>query len=462
MDAQLTEIEELREKLKRSETRYNMLMEHATDGIYIVDLDDHFIDVNSGLCKMLGYTASELLKMPMHDIIDPEQLKNDPLYQSGIEQKKMLVRERRFLRKDGSTVDVELNITLFAPNQLLVVSRDITQRKKMETELRNAELKFRTIAERSMVGIYIIQNGFYTYVNPRFAEIFGYDPEELLHSFPVVNVLHPDYREISNRYVTARLTGETDSVHYEAMGRRKDGHYNWVELYGTSTHIDGVPSIIGSMIDITERVQSNETLNRSEAYLGSILNNTNTAYLLFDKNFSILAFNQRTISFALQHHFFPSIGDSLTSFFPRAEYQQFYEQIDTVFNGLHVNYELNIPAEGGVEWHFDVRLFPIKNDAGQVFGGLFELYDITERKEAEFKLTEAYEQIQAQVNHIREMTWKQSHLIRSPIANLKGLINILAQDPDDGESLKYIYQELKRLDDIIIEMAGQSIADQAS
>ena len=51
------------------------------------------------------------------------------------------------------------------------------------------------------------------------------------------------------------------------------------------------------------------------------------------------------------------------------------------------------------------------------------------------------------------MAWKQSHLIRSPLANLKGLAVMLKDDPSDSEVLGFIQTELERLDQIIIEMA---------
>ncbi len=72
---------------------------------------------------------------------------------------------------------VEVNVKMFSDDRIMVIARDITDRKKMETDLRDAELKFRTIAEKSMVGVYIVQKGKFIYVNPRFAEVFGYKPQ---------------------------------------------------------------------------------------------------------------------------------------------------------------------------------------------------------------------------------------------------------------------------------------------
>ena len=84
---------------------------------------------------------------------------------------------------------------------------------------------------------------------------------------------------------------------------------------------------------------------------------------------------------------------------------------------------------------------------------MMALYDITERKNAEQDLKNACDSIQKHINSIKEMAWKQSHLIRSPLANLKGLAAMLKDDPSDSGLFDHIKNELDRMDDIIIEMA---------
>ncbi|MEO6980430.1 MAG: histidine kinase dimerization/phospho-acceptor domain-containing protein, partial [Mucilaginibacter sp.] len=84
------------------------------------------------------------------------------------------------------------------------------------------------------------------------------------------------------------------------------------------------------------------------------------------------------------------------------------------------------------------------------------------RKNSEDNLKVAYERIQDHITSIKDMAWKQSHLIRSPLANLKGLAAMLADNPSDDEILKYLQTELERLDRVIIDMAEDaSIHDDA-
>lgn len=441
-------------QVRESEEKYRSLIEHASDSIYVLDLNDNFIEVNGSLCRMLGYRRDELLRMNLHDVLDTEQLKSEPLYKGYYAPGQAIVRERCFVHKNGTRIDVEVNVKKFAEDRVLVIARDVTSRKAMENELREAETKFRTIAERSMVGIYIVKNNKFIYVNPRFAAVFGYTPEEMTGTFDIETVFYGDYKDVVAENVRARLKGEVESVHYEARGQRKDGSPNWVEYYGSRAVFNGELCIMGSMIDITERKEAEQVMKRSEANLQAILDTTDTAYALFDRNLTVFAFNHmaETLMKSLYQHE-PQKGDRMADYFPAERFPRFLDQTAEVLKGKNINYEISYPQSDGSERWFHVRQFPIKNDKDEIFGLMLALYDITARKAAEYNLKVAYDRIQWQVNHIREMNWKQSHLVRSPLANLKGLVDLLKHDPSDDDALGHLLSELDRLDQIIIEMA---------
>jgi two-component system, sporulation sensor kinase E len=240
-------------KLEVSEEKYRSLIEHASDAIYVIDFDGHFTEVNASLCKMTGYPREELLQLKVEQIIDPENLKAEPVVLGPDDLYTAVMKERRFVKKNGQVFDVEINVKRFTKDSVLVIARDITNRKIMEAGLREAELKFRTLAEKSMVGVYIVQKGTFIYVNPRFAQVFGYEPNELIGVSSVDVIISEQFKDLTLEHVRARLFGEVESVNYEVMGRCKDGSNNWVEFHGTRTFINKEPTIIGSMIDITER-----------------------------------------------------------------------------------------------------------------------------------------------------------------------------------------------------------------
>ena len=211
------------------------------------------------------------------------------------------------------------------------------------------------------------------------------------------------------------------------------------------------------MIDVTERWRAEEFLKQSEANFHTILNTTDTAYALLNKNLEVTAFNQMADKFVNTHYDHNlKIGERLKEHFPKERLAQFLNIVDDVFKGSNSSYEIDYPQlDGAIFWYY-VRMFPIVDNKGEIFGLMIALSDITERKKTEESLQLAYIKIQKHINGIKNMAWKQSHLTRSPVANLKGLFALLQEDPLDNELLNHIKTELERLDKVIIDMADDA------
>lgn len=456
---EITERKIIEDQLKKSEEKYRSLIEHASDAIYLLDFDGNIIEVNESMCNMTGYTKNELLQLNISELIDPEELKVDPVNLGSSDNYDSVMRERRFLHKEGSIFEIEVNAKTFDNDKKLVIARDITRRKKMEAELRKAELTFRTLAEKSMVGVYISQNERFVYVNRRLAEIFGYGPLELINTTEnTVEMLYPEEEKQRIRAnIKARISGEIEAINYEVTGKKKDGTFNRVEFYGSRVILDGVPTIIGTMLDITERTKAAEVLKRSEANLKIIMETTDTAYVLMDRKLNIMEYNQMAVNFSnSQFLHFPEKGDLLSNFVPPKIQYQFIRNAVKVLRGSNINYEINLSQpNGSVNWYY-VSLHPITKDKNEIFGLMLAITDITERKNTEESLRMTYQQVQEHIDRIKDMAWKQSHLIRAPLANLKALTDILQDNPTEVEVIEYIKSELEKLDNIIIEMAEQA------
>ena len=566
------------EQFQKSEEKYRSLIEQASDSIYVLDSKGDFMEVNKSMCKMIGYTPEELLSMNVVDLLGAEELAQQaPIYQQ-VEAGRSAIGERKYLKKGGTQLDVEVNVKKLVDGRSMVIARDITRRKEMEAELKQAELKFRILAERSVVGIYIVNDGRFVYVNPRFAQIFGYDAHELLGRRSVDTIVHPDYREISRQHVLDRMNGKIDSVHYEAMGFKKDGSTNWVEFYGSSTLFDNQMSIVGTMIDITERKYAENELRvsehkyrmffnsnplpmlmigkndlaivaandaavklygytvhellkmtvidlrpfedrvqmmqmlylhknspsdseivrhikkdgsvmkvqflvhditldgqpirlaltndlteklaieeahrKSEANLKTILYNTDTAYVLIDRDLKILEYNKQALIFNGSESNNDPLGSHIFEYMPKKHIERFSIYLDQVLKGKTISYEAQYAQAGGAEKWYYIRMFPVQVKESGILGLVIAITDITERKNVEESLQEAYKRIEKHIESIKEMVWKQSHLIRSPLANLKGLISLISDAPDDKEAMAFVEAELNRLDHVIISMAN--------
>jgi len=141
------------------------------------------------------------------------------------------------------------------------ITLDITGRKRVEEELREGETLFRTLTEHALVGIDIIQDNRFSYVNPAFAEIFGYPQNELNGASPLM-LLHPDDRELVAGQMSRRTSGELPTMHYEFRGKRKSGETRNIEVFSVQISLNGRPAIMATLLDITERKQSEERIDR--------------------------------------------------------------------------------------------------------------------------------------------------------------------------------------------------------
>jgi signal transduction histidine kinase len=113
-----------------------------------------------------------------------------------------------------------------------------------------------------------------------------------------------------------------------------------------------------------------------------------------------------------------------------------------------------ICKDGSIVW-ISVNIATVTNKKGGPVYFVSQFEDVTERKKAEASLKTAYKEIKKHVKNIQDMAWKQSHLIRSPLANLKGLTDLLNNDPANSQILQYIQAELERMDTVIIGMAEE-------
>ncbi|MDY0162430.1 sensor domain-containing diguanylate cyclase [Desulfobotulus sp.] len=120
------------------------------------------------------------------------------------------------------------------------------------TELRESESRFRSLAHNAAAGIYVLQGRRFVLVNPAMSHILGYSEEELLRE-DFIHFIHPDYRKMALENALARQSGEPAPPRYELMIRTKAGEARWVELTAGQAVYGGRPSSTGTLFDITER-----------------------------------------------------------------------------------------------------------------------------------------------------------------------------------------------------------------
>lgn len=265
--------ERTEEVLTSSEERYRLLFESNPHPMWVYDLGTlKFLDVNNTAISHYGYSRDEFLDMTIKDIHPPEDipalLDNISRVTRGLDKAGVW----RHKKKDGTTIYVEIishTIEWGGRPSEVVLATDITELRQLETELQESESKFRSLVEKSLVGVYLIQDGRFVYVNPKLAETLGCAQSEIISRSPLYFTIEEDHALVIEN-IRKRIQGEVESVNYTVRAKRKDGTVIDIEAYGTRIDYKGKPAIVGTAIDITERKRA-ERLMAAEHAITRIL-----------------------------------------------------------------------------------------------------------------------------------------------------------------------------------------------
>jgi PAS domain S-box-containing protein len=242
--------------LKENEEKYRLLFEKVSDAIMLIDAGTFDIkEVNQAFVESYGYSTEEAQTMNAAELAADTGAAADSIRRTIIGSGDH-VATAWHRKKDGTVFPVEItagSFNLKGRRMLCAIARDISERKEFEKKLQESENKFRDLAEKSVVGIYLIQDELITYVNPVLARIFGYSIDELVGRKNPVDLVLPEDQPLSKENLQKLFSGEITSVHYEFRGMTKNQKVVFIEAYGTRTMYQGRSAVIGTLLDISER-----------------------------------------------------------------------------------------------------------------------------------------------------------------------------------------------------------------
>ncbi|MDD5168896.1 MAG: PAS domain S-box protein [Syntrophales bacterium] len=280
-------------------------------------------------------------------------------------------------------------------NEITALRERISKLEKLEIghkealeALRESEDKFRSLAERSNVSVYLIQDGVFRYCNACFAGMLGYAVEEMIDKITPEDIVFPeDYRSFSAENIRKRLAGEVESLRYEVRLVTKNSEIRYVEAHGSRTIYQGQPAVIGTIVDITDRKHAEEALLESEHKYRTVFENTGAATVIIEKDTTISLCNaefERLSGYARNEI---EGKKSWTEFVVR-------EDLDRMVIQHRLRRESHDRALQRYEFRFVPRFGGIRNiylviDTIQgTEESVASLIDITERKQAEEALLE--------------------------------------------------------------------------
>lgn len=264
-----------------SETKYRLIMEQASDGIFIADLEGRYLDVNPKGCQMLGYSREEILGLGIRDLVPPSWREHVKPHIEEVLQARQLMMESQLLCKNGTYLEVEVSAGVMDENTLLATVRDITERKRSENALRESEEKFRLITENmgDMVALLDIE-GKRLYNSPSYRQVFGKIPQAGSDSFQDI---HPEDRErIRSQFIETARNGEGRRAEYRF--RREDGSIRYIESNASTINDNHgkVAQVVVVSRDITDRKLAEEALANSHRMFTTVLDSMDALVYVAD------------------------------------------------------------------------------------------------------------------------------------------------------------------------------------
>ncbi|NLD79914.1 MAG: diguanylate cyclase [Smithella sp.] len=261
--------------------------------------------------------------------------------------------------------------------------KELDRRQAVEALL-ESETKFKSYAEQALVGVYLLQDGVFKYVNPKFAQMFGYTVEECLENMPFKNLVYTEDIANVTEQIGKRTAGETDLIHYIFRGVKKNGQIVDVEIYGSSSIYEGRLAAAGTILDITERKQMEAVIREDKEKYQSILENIQEGYFEVDLkgNFTFCNDSMARLTGRTREEL---IGMNHKQFTNK-------ETADKVFQEFNKVYMTGEPSRG-FDWliirkdqtqgYIEASVTLKKDSSGKPIGFEGMVRDVTERKQTE-------------------------------------------------------------------------------
>ncbi len=261
-----------RQALRESEERYRSITEGVLDtssvGMFILDPEFRVVYVNRASERYFGLQRKDIIGRDKRELIqekikylfeDPEGFAEkvlaayeDNAYVENFECHLLSRPEAGIQERWLEHWSQPIHTGLYAGGRIEHYY-DITAGKRTEQKLHESEQKSRNFAENSLVGIYIIQDHVFKYVNETFARIFGYTREEIENNLGLLDLTLPDNRETVRRNIEERVLEVQETDEYEIHCRRKNGERITVNVLDSRAIYNGRPAVIGTLIDVTEK-----------------------------------------------------------------------------------------------------------------------------------------------------------------------------------------------------------------
>lgn len=426
------EYERMTGTLKESGKMYRSLYDNINIGLYRSTPDGGLIMANPAMAKILGYDSlDELLKINFDELAvrlsyPRKEFKKMMEFNTRLEGFETSLRRRDggivYIRESAIAVKDEDGNVLYYEGTV----EDITEIKKINAALENSKIelekrvkertiewsrineqlkeelekrkeiekaqmeseeKFRILSEKSLVGIFIWQDGAFQYVNASFALMFAYSKEEMMHNNFENLVIKQDWSMVSSK-IQRLLDGDVFSSHFQFRGRRKDRKAIFLEVHEARINFRNHPAIIGTFIDVTHMKIIQRALKEKKEQLEDL-----NRYLEQRIEAEIKKGRQQE-QILMQHSKLISMGEMVGAI--AHQWRQPLTSIGFIIQNLQSAYELNIFSEAYLNRSVEEAMTLIKFMSKTIDD--FRNFFVISREKERFNIIKAIEEALFLVN----------------------------------------------------------------
>jgi len=438
----ITKNKKVENALRESEAKYRQLVELAQEGIWAIDNDFVTVFVNPRMAQMLGYKESEMIGKSLFDFVDGNMVSRIRSVLTQYTRPDMRGQhDYAFPHKNGGHVDTTVNLSVIIDDKnqkkgILAVVSDITQRKKIERELKESEERFRAISTSATDAIVLSDaKDNVLYWNPAAEKMFGFPSKEALSKKLSELVIPPNAREKHERLLANLSNAPLSRRYFGLTALRKDGTKFPMDLSMVCVKLKDEKCLLTIVKDITEWKNMEEAIKRERDMLESVAASNDAALSIVNRDYRIIWANKRSKQVTgcndiENKHCFTVFSNNTEVCQGCGVKKVFEEGVSVDRHDYHGHF-------GNQDYWLELIATPIKDKDGNVVAALEVAMDITERKNLQNKLAEYSQKLEDIVQkRTEQLKQAQAELVKSErlaaIGELAGMIGHDLRNPLTG------------------------------